>query len=60
VAAESGGESHRAHAPHAPPPARRPVAAAPAALDVDRVADQVMRTLDRRLTAYRERRGRVL
>jgi hypothetical protein len=42
--------SLRVTAPHAP---------APAPIDVARVTDQVMRTLERRLDAFRDRHGRI-
>ena len=43
----------------APAPRPVPAAAAPGAVDVARLTDEVMRGIDRRLAAWRERHGRV-
>lgn len=51
------GEETRSRLNAVAAPVRPDIGSGPA--DVNRIADQVMRTLDRRLTAYRERKGRT-
>jgi hypothetical protein len=46
-------------APEAPAPPRARAQAAPPPIDVARLTDEVMRGIDRRIAAWRERRGRV-